>query len=150
MNVWIIEWDYKYHESMVVTSAQEAYNKIFDRIAEYVNFKDLREQLGKSFDEDTTCFGIPDVVWATKLPNIERIKNCSNMWVIEDYDCSHVVTDSKEKAFKYMYDSLMKSDNSEENKMEGLKELLNSYNRTDGYTTLCIDEFMWAYEVDYI
>ena len=150
MNVWIIEWDYKYHESMVVMSAQEAYNKIFDKIAEYANFKDLREQLGKSFDEDTTCFGIPDVVWATKLPNIERVKNCTNMWVIEDYDCNHAVTNSKEKAFKYMYDSLMKSDNSEENKMEGLKELLDSYNRTDGYTTLCIDEFMWAYEVEYV
>lgn len=150
MNVWIIEWDCKYSESVVVSTAQEAYNWIFDKIAEYADFGNLREQLSKSFDEDTTCFGIPDMVWATKLPNIERVKKSPNMWVIEDYDCNHVVTDSKEKAFKYMYDSLMNSDNSEENKMEGLKELLESYNRTDGYTTLCIDEFMWAYEVNYI
>jgi hypothetical protein len=58
---WIVEWLHKYAETRVFDSAAEAYNWVFDKITQFSDFEELREELAASFDRDEEDFGIEDV-----------------------------------------------------------------------------------------
>lgn len=58
---WIVDWLHKYAETEVFDSAAEAYNWVFDKITQFSNFEELREELAASFDIDEEDFGIVDV-----------------------------------------------------------------------------------------
>lgn len=58
---WIVDWLHKYAETEVFDSAAEAYNWVFDKVAQFSDFQELREELAASFDIDEEDFGIVDV-----------------------------------------------------------------------------------------
>ena len=59
--IWVVDWLHKYAETKVFTSAPEAYNWVFDKITQFRDFDELREELAASYDENTEDFGIEDV-----------------------------------------------------------------------------------------
>lgn len=60
--IWVVDWLYKYPDTLVFDTAAEAYNWIFDRISEYLDFDELRKELASSFDISEEEFGIEEIV----------------------------------------------------------------------------------------